>query len=85
MKITYNAEADAAYIMLVDDIAEGSSSQQIHSIMTPGNQGDITLDFDSDGRLLGIEVLNAQDVLPSALIAKAGPAEGCRAGPARGS
>lgn len=68
MKITYDSEANAAYIQLVTRIAPGEASEQVDEIETPGGKGEIILDFDSSGRLLGIEVLNAQDVLPTEVI-----------------
>ncbi|AJW79005.1 DUF2283 domain-containing protein [Clavibacter michiganensis] len=71
MKITYDTAADAAYIQVVPDIKPGQSAEQIHSIATPGNRGEIVLDFDSDGRLLGVEVLQAGDVLSAEVLAAA--------------
>jgi uncharacterized protein YuzE len=68
MKITYDSEANAAYIYLVTQIAPGEASEQVDEIETPGGKGEIILDFDSSGRLLGIEVLNAKDVLPTEVI-----------------
>jgi uncharacterized protein YuzE len=68
MEITYDPEANAAYIQLVTRIAPGEASEQVDSIETPGGRGEVILDFDSIGRLLGIEVLNAQDVLPAQVI-----------------
>ena len=49
-------------------IAPGEASEQVDEIETPGGRGEIILDFDSTGRLLGIEVLNAQDVSPTEVI-----------------
>jgi uncharacterized protein YuzE len=71
MRITYDAAADAAYVSLVGTIADGESATQIHSITTPGDRGEVALDFDADGRLLGIEVLRASAVLPAAVLADA--------------
>ncbi|MDQ1111909.1 uncharacterized protein YuzE [Microbacterium testaceum] len=68
MQVTYDAEADAAYITIADDIAEGAATQQLHSIATPGGVGEIILDFDDDNRLIGLEVLNARLVLPENVI-----------------
>jgi uncharacterized protein YuzE len=71
MRVTYDATADAAYVSLVDTIGEGEAATQIHSITTPGDRGEVALDFDADGRLLGIEVLHASAVLPAAVLADA--------------
>jgi uncharacterized protein YuzE len=71
MRVTYDAAADAAYVSLVDIIGDGEAATQIHSITTPGDRGEVALDFDADGRLLGIEVLHASAVLPAAVLADA--------------
>lgn len=47
MKVTFDAEADAAYIRL----AEGAHGRTVVV------DGDTNVDLDPDGRLLGIEVL----------------------------
>jgi len=71
MRVTYDAEADAAYITIAAGIAEGAATQQLHSIATPGGLGEIILDFGSDNRLLGLEILNASLVLPQNVIESA--------------
>ncbi|MFH6680998.1 DUF2283 domain-containing protein [Clavibacter michiganensis] len=71
MKITYDADADAAYIQVVNSIGAGQVVEQIHSIATPGRKGEISLDFDSNGQLLGVEVLQAGDVLAAEVLAAA--------------
>ncbi|MCM3615377.1 DUF2283 domain-containing protein [Microbacterium enclense] len=63
MRITYDADADAAYIAVVDDVPAGAATQQVHSISTPGGRGEVVLDFDAHDRLLGVEVLGARAVL----------------------
>ena len=68
MQTTYDPEADAAYIMLVPEIADGRSVRN-EEIQTAG--GSVILDFDVDGVLLGVEVLGASAVLDPALIASA--------------
>lgn len=76
MKITYDPDANAAYIQLVDQIRPGEASQQVHSIQTPGGKGEIILDFDTTGHLLGIEVLNAQEILPPQVVRDAAGTSG---------
>jgi len=71
MRVTYDAVADAAYIALAGRIGDGEVASQIHSLLTPGDRGEVALDFDADGRLLGIEVLRASAVLPAAVLAEA--------------
>ena len=60
-------DADAAYIYLVDRIAPGSVTRTQMCDVT-GVAGEINLDIDGDGRLLGVEVLQASKVLPSELL-----------------
>ena len=53
MKMSYDPQIDAAYIRLADGLAiEGQE-------VAPG----IVLDFDAEGRVLGIEVLHASTTL----------------------
>ncbi|MHA7270245.1 DUF2283 domain-containing protein [Arthrobacter sp. HLT1-20] len=71
MQITYDSQADAAYIRLGGPTAAGQATQQLHSINTPGGNGEIILDFDDGGHLLGIEVLFASLVLSPEVLADA--------------
>jgi uncharacterized protein YuzE len=60
MKMSYDPEADAAYISLADHpVAE--SEEVARSVV---------LDFDAEGRLLGIEVLNATNTLAPGALAR---------------
>jgi uncharacterized protein YuzE len=68
MRLTYDAEADAAYLEL-EDIAEGSAVENV-VVERPG-LGDIVLDFDADGRLLGVEVIGATTLLPTTVLSAA--------------
>ncbi len=63
MKITYDSEANAALIRLVDAVEWGEVTRDIHSIRTPTGDGKVSLGFDKDGRLLEVEILNADRVL----------------------
>lgn len=50
MKITYDAEANAVYMKLNDaEVAE-----------TIENEAGVIIDFDSDGRVVGLEILDAR-------------------------
>ncbi|MCO4273227.1 DUF2283 domain-containing protein [Pseudarthrobacter sp. HLT3-5] len=71
MKITYDKEADAAYVQLVDEVRDDEASTQVHSIETPGRKGEIIIDFDAEGRILGVEILGAKDVLREKTLALA--------------
>ncbi|MBS3080912.1 DUF2283 domain-containing protein [Candidatus Pacearchaeota archaeon] len=57
MKFEYDKEADAAYIYLEDSIADGESKKTIEL------NDNIIVDFDKNGKLLGIEILSASKVL----------------------
>lgn len=58
MTITFDPEADAAYIPIGDGPGPGEAVRQIADISGPAG-GEIILDFDAEGRLLGIELLGA--------------------------
>jgi len=57
MKFEYDKEADAAYIYLEDAIAKGEAEKTIEL------NDNIIVDFDKNGKLLGIEILSASKVL----------------------
>jgi uncharacterized protein YuzE len=58
MRVTYDPAADAAYVYLVDRIAPGEAKRQVMAL-----DGSVVLDLDSEGRLLGVEVLAAKQLL----------------------
>jgi uncharacterized protein YuzE len=68
MRVTYDKEGDAAYIYLTP-IPPGAAVRQEH--VTGEAKGELILDFDRVGRLLGIEVLGASRYLPPSVIAAA--------------
>jgi len=63
LRITYDPEADAAYIQLARTI-EGGGVDFTFACNPNEVDGMINLDFDSQGLLVGIEVLNARTKLP---------------------
>ena len=71
VRITYDAEANAAYISVSDEIPAGAASEQIHSITPPSGRGEIVLDFDDAGRLLGVEILGARELIDAAVLGSA--------------
>jgi uncharacterized protein YuzE len=71
MKVTYDAAIDAAYIYFVDSIAAGAVAMT-YSCDPSRVKGMINLDFDSEGRLLGMEVLDASHYLSESLLQAAG-------------
>ncbi|WP_455362617.1 DUF2283 domain-containing protein [Streptomyces sp. SYSU K21746] len=52
----------------MDGIPDGAAASQV-SVEPPHGNAEITLDFDANGSLLGIEVLGAAAVLPPAALA----------------
>ncbi|MFH0869231.1 MAG: DUF2283 domain-containing protein [archaeon] len=58
MKTEYDKEVDAAYIYLADKIEKGAVQKTIKL------NDNISLDFDKDNKLLGIEILRASQTLP---------------------
>ena len=69
MRVNYDSEADAAYISL-KSIGSGEASQQV-AVKSGAAAGKIILDLDDEGRLVGIEVLNARRGLPADLLDQA--------------
>ena len=67
MRVTYDKASDAAYIYLVS-IPDGGVAKT-YPCDPVEVRGMINLDFDNDGRLLGIEVLDASSRLPKELLA----------------
>jgi uncharacterized protein YuzE len=69
MRVTYDRVADAAYISLTE--IDGPGPRETTSAETPnGADAWIALDW-NDGRLIGIEVLDASHFLPDDLLAEA--------------
>jgi uncharacterized protein YuzE len=70
VKIESDADVDAAYIYLCEIGAGGVATT------VPGEPGSdalmVNLDFDRDGRLVGIEVMDASTKLPREFLARFG-------------
>jgi uncharacterized protein YuzE len=69
VRITRDDEADAAYLAF-GAIGEGVAVEQV-TITRPG--GELVLDFDRDGRVLGLEIIGAAALAPPGLLAEAQP------------
>ncbi len=67
MGVTYDAEADAAYVYLVRDIGVGGVAKTVP--VDPSNIGGmVNIDLGPDGRILGMEVMDASSKLPESLL-----------------
>ena len=68
MNFDYDPEADAAYLA----IAQPGTlpDRQISGITIEGMEGEIEIDVDEDGRVIGIEFVKASLILPSGFLKK---------------
>lgn len=73
MRMTYDADADAAFVYLVDAV-DGGDVAQSHMCDLEVREGAVILAMDADGRLLGIEVLGASKLLSPETLAAASAA-----------
>ena len=68
-RVEYDPEANAAYIYLTDEIPAGGVARCVP--LDPIEVGGmVNLDLDADGRILGIEVLDARGKLVPGLLPK---------------
>jgi len=65
LRVTLDDEADAAYIYTVGDIADGGVAR---TVTLDYQAAMINVDFDSEGRIVGVEVLGANNTLPVDLL-----------------
>ena len=65
--IEYDREVDAAYIYFANDIAAGGVARTV-CIDPDAVGGMVNLDLDEEGRILGLEVLDASRLLPQGLL-----------------
>jgi uncharacterized protein YuzE len=70
VRVTYDKTADAAYLYLTEPQARVRSAR-MHPCDPVGVDAMINLDFDEQGRLIGIEVLAASSKLPKYLLQSA--------------
>ncbi|MGW0842780.1 DUF2283 domain-containing protein [Streptomyces sp. NPDC002787] len=70
LKVTYDRTADAAYVYFIDPQARAKATH-MHPCDPVKVGGMINLDFDEQGRLIGVEVLAAGAKLPPYLLESA--------------
>lgn len=61
--LTYDPEVDAAYATIGQPIRPGEAARQVGVALPDDLSGEIVLDFDRDGHLLGVEILGASRLL----------------------
>lgn len=66
MRVEYDASTNMAYLHLVDSIGPGQAVRQVRA-----EDDSAILDYDSHGRLLGIELFGATRRLHPELLARA--------------
>jgi uncharacterized protein YuzE len=66
VRVTHSVGGDAAYIYL-KEISEGEAVWQ-HLVDDERARGMVVLDFDADGKLIGIEVVGASHGLPAEVL-----------------
>ena len=75
MRVTYDPQTDAGYIYLREIDSGGAK----HTVPLDELESDVEavgsliLDFDEEGRLIGIEALSASEVLPPEILRDAEP------------
>ncbi|MFF3946880.1 DUF2283 domain-containing protein [Streptomyces sp. NPDC001902] len=70
VRVTYDKTANAAYVYLTEPQARVKSAR-VYPCNPVDVDGMINLDFDEQGRLIGIEVLAASSKLPAYLLQSA--------------
>jgi uncharacterized protein YuzE len=68
MKVKYDSSVDAAYISLLDEDERMHPFGFTYACDPADVNGQIHLDFDTAGRLIGIELLNASKLLSPRLL-----------------
>lgn len=68
LRMTYDSEADAAYIYITDPIEPGgvASGSTLNRTL---DRAYVNADFDHEGKLLGIEILGVSRLLRAGVVA----------------
>lgn len=70
MRFTYDPDADAAFLHIVDPIAPGQASRGEMCDLEL-REGAVIVVLDADDRLLGVEVLGASRLIPADVLQQA--------------
>jgi uncharacterized protein YuzE len=71
MRITYDPSADMGYVRLVEPTTPGSVHRSV-VIEHDALQGDVVIDLDGEGRIIGFEIFQGRKQLPREVLAIAG-------------
>jgi uncharacterized protein YuzE len=67
LRVSFDSSSNAAYIYLADRIDAGGVAKAVQ-VESVDIRGMVNLDVDSEGRVLGVEILNATALLPANLM-----------------
>ncbi|MEV0679923.1 DUF2283 domain-containing protein [Actinosynnema sp. NPDC050436] len=67
LRVTYDREADAAYVHFTDPLTRPRSART-YACDPVAVDGMVNIDFDADGRIVGVEVLGARAKLAPYLL-----------------
>ncbi len=67
-ELRYDPEANAAYVTIGAPIVDGGVARTVPVDLPHGIAGELFLDFDEHGHLLGVEVLGASALLRPELL-----------------
>jgi len=70
MRMTFDPDADAAYIYIKDHLDFGEV-KETHLVDVQVQEGAVILGFDEEGRLVGVEILGARQLIPGEVLASA--------------
>lgn len=70
-EFTYERESDSAYLEIASDVTDGDAVEQV--VIERAGQGDVIIDFDALGRILGVEVIGARSLFSARTLSKASP------------
>lgn len=75
MRLTYDPQADAAFVYLVDEIGPGQAPRSLICDLEI-QEGAVILLLNNDDRVVGIEVLGASRLLPPEILQSAPRGDG---------
>lgn len=72
MKCTYDENVDAFYLRVaLHESFDGEVKHMISALVAPVSGAEINLDFDAEGRFIGLECLSASRVIDPEVLATA--------------